>query len=209
VLGHNIQYTYYKFSRGITIILFSLLSLAFIYTLLYIFNFHILSKFIYDLNDNWIILFFKLNAGLSKRASLQTLHIIDFVLLALFGLLYFAFFFILKRKNIVYFCFSVFALISPFLGIFLLAITHSGGRTGILTGGLIFSILMLINNKFGKLIAIIGILANSILLISCDILSLNHISRITSIFILSGYLIWIFWLVLLSNRFSRILGTNK
>jgi hypothetical protein len=194
---------YYKFVWIITAVIFALLSLAFISTLFILIKFNFLSNWFRIFDDNWIILFFKMNIGLVQRESLSTLHMIDFILMILFGFMFIAFFLTLKSKNLIFKLFSIFALIGPYLGMILLFTTHSGGRTGLLTGSLIFSILMLINKKFGILTAIIGILANLTILVSCDIFSLNNISKITSISIVIGYILWLLWFFLVSNKYYQ------
>ncbi len=195
---------FYK-SVGIASSLISaLLILAGISSLSLVLKLDFINNWLKIFDDNWIILFSKLNFGAVQRDSLSALHLIDFAIMILFCLISIAFCYNLWKKNIIWAIFSIFAVISPFLGIVLLYLTHSGGRTGILTAGLIFSILMLLSNRFGKFTSIIGTLSFFILLICCDLFSGIALSKITGIFINIGYIFWILWFFLISKKYFQL-----
>ncbi len=195
---------FYKSVSIVSAIMFVLLFLSIISTLLSILKPNLINNWLTIFDDNWIILFLKLNFGIVQRDLLSSLHWIDFVIMILFGFISIAFFYNLRNKNLIRTIFSIWAVISPFFGIILLYITHTGGRTGLLTAGLIFSVLMFFSNKSGKLTSIIGFSSFFILLMACDLFSQLFLSNITGIFIIIGYILLMIWFFLVSNEYNRL-----
>ena len=163
------------------------------------------SNWINNICNLWIILFIKINLGILGRNELQILHVIDFIVFVLCGLIYFILFDLAYRgKNIVWCIFSALALISFPLGILLLAITYSGGRTGILVASLVFSVFTLLNKAMRKRTGILGLVASVTLLSGCDILSLQATNIIVGYIILIGYCCWILWFWYLAKGINRL-----
>jgi len=162
-------------------------------------------KWINDILNTWISLFIQLNLNIANRNEIQVLHIIDFVVFILCGTIYFVLFLYIKNgKSVLWHIFGVFGLVSFPLGIILLIITHSGGRTGILVASLIFSIFVLINKTLKKQTGLIGVFASVLILGGCDVFSLKSTDVIVGYTILLGYCCWVLWFVLLAKDVSKI-----
>jgi hypothetical protein len=104
---------------------------------------------------------------------------------------------------------SVVAASLPFLGIAVFLITSTAGRSGLLVGGLIISIVMLRSNIFSKVSAYVGIVASALLFFAGDIgtaifSSLNTIAILIGI----GYVLWMIWFFLIGRRLFQ-LGHGK
>jgi len=168
--------------------------------------FHIVyNKWVNDITSTWISLFIKLNLGIANRDDIQVLHIIDFIVFILCGTIYFVYFLLeKKKKSVIWFVFTIFALVSFPSGVILLIITHSGGRTGILVASIIFSIITLLNKSIKKLTGIIGVISSVLLLVGCDVLSLNSTNISVGYMIFVGYCIWVIWFLLLSKAINKI-----
>ncbi len=193
-----------KVNGVIALIIFALLTLGFINAVLAVLKPDYISHWIRLLGDNWIILIFKMNIALAQYKALTTLHLIDIMIMFLVGMMFLVLIFSLKRKNMVWMIFSIFGGISPFLGIILLLISHTAGRSGLLTGGFIFSILMLLSKIFGKVIAITGMLGSLILLIACDFVSQITLSPANAVMIIIGYLFWMGWFLLIAIKYFQL-----
>jgi hypothetical protein len=142
--------------------------------------------------DNWLVLFAKVNSGIFQFSSLSVLAPIDFILLALIGVIYFIVF-ISLHKNLLVYILGIIAVASPFFGIILLVQTHNAGRTGLLTATVLLCICMIDNTK-GKISTMIsGITSGIGLLVLCDYLSMKSINMIYSYTIAIFYVIWIFF----------------
>jgi hypothetical protein len=162
-------------------------------------------KWISDMLNTWISLFIQLNLNITTRNEIQVLHFVDFVVFVLCGTIYFILFlFIKKGKGIIWYIFSIFGLINFPLGVILLFITHSGGRTGILVASVIFSIFVLLDKTMKKGTGLIGVISSVLILGGCDVLSLQSTNLVVGYIILLGYCCWIIWFILLAKEIEKI-----
>jgi hypothetical protein len=162
-------------------------------------------KWISDNLNTWISLFIQLNFNLANRNEIQVLHIIDFVIFVLCGTVYLVIFIFTKKgKGIIWYIFSIFGLISFPLGMILLIITHSAGRTGILVASIIFSIIILLSKNMKKRTGLIGISSSVLVLVGCDIFSLQSTNIVVGYAILLGYCCWVLWFISLNKEFKGI-----
>jgi hypothetical protein len=145
-----------------------------------------------QLRDNWILVFLQLNAGINgaQQATLHGARAIDISVLALFGILFFSQFPLVRRTSRIWWILTL----TPLLGIVLLFLTGTGGRTGVPTSGLLMAILMLINRRYTKASAILGIVANGVILATIEGLSMFVFSPATAVIMAFGYALLIIWL---------------
>jgi hypothetical protein len=160
------------------------------------------------LQNNWLIVLFKLNirfAGI-QSSSLNVINILDLVIIALFGVLFVALYAALHRFNKIW---AAIATSLPFLGMILFLVTHTAGRSGLLIGALIFSAVMLGCDVFSKAGAYMGIMASSLLFFAGDI-GTTVLPPSTSIAILIGigYVLWMIWFAVIGWRLFQ-LGSGK
>ncbi len=156
------------------------------------------------LQNNWLIVLFKLNVRFynAQASMLNILNILDLAIMALFCLLFLALRAALSRPHRVW---SSIAAALPFFGIILFLITHTAGRSSLLIGALIFSILMLGSNVFGKVSAYLGIVASTLLFFGGDIGTTIFPSSMTiAILIGIGYMGWIVWFALIGSKLFSI-----
>jgi hypothetical protein len=157
---------------------------------------------------NWLIVLFKLNVGADdvQAASLSVLNFLDIVIMALAGTVFIALCAALWRTNKIW---PALAASLAFLGIVLLIITRTAGRSGLLLGALIVSAVMLRSHVFGQVTAYVGIVASVLLLFVGDIgTSLFSSSNIIAVLIGIGYVLWMAWFFLVGRRLLR-LGDGK
>ena len=158
--------------------------------------------------NNWLIVLFMLNIkfGGAQTDWLNILNPLDIVIMVLFGVLFLAFFAILNRTSRFW---STVATSLPFLGIVVFLITHTAGRSALLIGGLIFSVIMLRSNVFSKASAYAGLMASVLLFFGGDIATaMFSASTVVSILIAIGYVLWMIWLFLMGRRLFQ-LGSGK
>ena len=152
--------------------------------------------------DNFLVLIFKLHAGFSgiEEESLEGLHLLDFSILVLVGMMFLALYPILKQVSKAW---AIFAITLPFLGLGLYIITQDIGRSGILAAGLVIAFIMLKSNSFSKGIAYLGILANGCMLIA-DIGIAYGYGKILAVFIGIGYGLVTLWYGLIGWRLFQL-----
>ena len=158
--------------------------------------------------SNWLIVLFKLNAGFSgvQPESLSVLEPLDIVIMVLFGTVFLALYVALGRTSKIW---SAVAASLPFLGIVVLLITSTAGRSGLLVGGLILSAVILCSNIFSKVSAYVGIVASALLFFGGDIgTAIFSSSNIIAVLIGIGYVLWMIWLLLIGRRLFQ-LGHGK
>jgi hypothetical protein len=151
---------------------------------------------------------FRLNVELSSVQTnlLNVLNLVDIVIMVLFGIMFLALYAALSHTSRIW---SAVATSLPFLGIVIFLITHTAGRSGLLIGGLIFSIIMLGSTIFSKGSAYVGIVASVLLFFAGDIgTTIFSASKIIALFIGVGYVLWMIWFFLIGQRLFR-LGHGK
>lgn len=158
--------------------------------------------------NNWLVVLFKLNAGFSdvQPGLLNVLNLLDIAIMALVGTMFLALYVALRRTSKIW---SVVAASLPFLGIPVLLITSTAGRSGLLVGGLIISAVMLRSNIFSKVSAYVGMVASALLFFAGDLgTAIFSSSNIIAIFIGIGYVLWMIWFFLIARRLFQ-LGQSK
>ena len=154
--------------------------------------------------NNWLVVLFKLNAGLSdvQPDSLNVLSLLDVAIMALFCPLFLALYVVLRRASAAW---TVVAASLPFLAIPVFLITCMAGRSGLLLAGLIISAVMLRAETFGKASAYVGIAAGALLLFGGDLATAIFSSSSTiAILIGIGYVLWVIWLFLVARRLFQL-----
>jgi hypothetical protein len=159
------------------------------------------------LQDNWLIIIFKVHAGMGGNQidKLQVFNTVDLVILALVAVMYLGLYLALHTTSKIW---SIIALIQPFLGIGLFIGTGSAGRSAVMGAGLVISAVMLRGNRFSKVIGWIG-------LVACTLLFAGDLSAgaippsaiLASLFVI-GYVLLIAWLFLVSRRLFQIGGAQ-
>jgi len=153
--------------------------------------------------DNWLVVIFKLHAGVRGFQSdkLQVFNFLDLGILALVALMYAGLYMALRRTSRIW---SIIALVQPFLGVGLFIATESAGRSSVMGAGLVISAVMLHGSVFNKVVAWSGLLA-SVLLLGGD-LSAGAIppsSFVATLFGI-GYVLLMAWLFLVARRLFQV-----
>ncbi len=154
------------------------------------------------LQNNWLVVIFKLHAGFSgvQTNPLYGLNLLDIAIMALVGAVHLGLYAALRRTSKLW---SIIALAQPFLGLLIFIATQQAGRSGVLGAGVVISFVMLGSHSFGKATAYGGILASILLLIgdfSEGIVHSNIIAILTGI----GYLLLTTWFCLVARRLLQL-----
>ena len=153
-----------------------------------------------QLQDNWLVVLFKLNVGFQPR--LDVLNLLDIAIMALFCVMFLALYVALKRTSKVW---SLVAASLPFLGIPPFLITGTAGRSALLIAGLINSAVMLRSKIFGKATAYVGIVASALLFFAGDIATaMFSSSSVIAVFIAVGYVFWMVWFCQVACRLYQL-----
>ena len=153
-----------------------------------------------QLQNNWLVGIFKLSIGV--QSNLHVVNLLDLVIMALFCTISVAFYFALKPSSKIW---SLIAAILPFLGIPLFLATGTMGRSNLLIGGLLFSVVMLRSKFFSKLTAYMGIVASVFLFFVGDIATtIFSTSYVIAAFIVFGYVLWMLWFALVAKRLFQL-----
>ena len=162
-----------------------------------------LGESISPVQNNWLVVIFKLHAGVGgvQISSLQVFNFLDLAILALVSITHLGMYAALHRTSKIW---SIIALIQPFLGIVLFVATKSAGRSSVMGAGLVISAVMLRGNIFNKVIAFMGLLARALLL--AGDLSAGAIppsSLVATLFGI-GYMLLITWLFFVARRLFQV-----
>jgi hypothetical protein len=160
-----------------------------------------------QLQNNWLVVLFKLNAGFSgvQQDLLNTINLLDIVIMVLLGIVFLALYASLRRASKIW---ALIAAFLPFIGIPIFLITNTAGRSNLLIGGLIISAVMLRSNIFSKVTAYVGILASVLLFFAGDIATaIFSSSSVIAVLIGVGYVLWMIWFLLIARRLFQ-LGRN-
>jgi hypothetical protein len=159
------------------------------------------------LQNNWLVVLFRLNIETSGVGAelLNQINLLDIFLFILIGAVFLDLHAALRGTSKIW---SMVAACLPFLGLVVFLITATAGRSGLLVGGLIFSIVMLRSQIFSKASASVGIAASILLFIGGDLgTAFLFTSTIIAVLIGVGYLLWIVWFFLLASRFFQLAGS--
>jgi hypothetical protein len=159
------------------------------------------NSWITQIQNNWLIVLFKLNAGYGW-VRLDLFNLLDIFIIALFCIIFLALYASLKHTSSIW---SLIAAILPFIGIPVFLLTATAGRSTLLIGGLMFSAVMLRSNIFSKITAYMGIVASTLLFFTGDLATAIYSSSlIIAFFIGVGYVLWMLWLTLIARRFLQL-----
>lgn len=155
--------------------------------------------------SNWLIIIFKLHAGLIsiQNNPLHGLNYIDVAILILFSILCFGLCVALKKESKFW---SIFAFALSLITITLFIVTQTAGRSTVMLSVFIFSFVMLKNKIFKKMIIYTGVLA-SIFLFAGD-LSVGIQSNIITFLFGIGYILQTIWFLLIARTFLKF-GSRK
>ncbi len=153
--------------------------------------------------DNWLVVLFKLNAGFNgvPYDLLYGLNPVDIAILALVATTYLGLYAALRGTSKIG---ALIAAIQPFLGMVLLFVTKTAGRSGVMGAGLVISLVMLRSNIFSKVIACVGILASVLLLVGDLGTTPGSQSNILAILIGIGYVLLTAWFLLIGRRLLQL-----
>jgi hypothetical protein len=157
------------------------------------------------IENNWLVLLFKWNAGYSgvRFDQLVGPDAIDLLILALVAILFAGLYAALRQTSRVW---SVVAAVQPILGLALFIITGLAGRSAVMGAGLVISFVMLRSRIFGKPTAWIGILA-CVLLLAGDFGSTADTQfTLLAVFIGIGYVLLTAWFFLVACRLLQIVN---
>jgi hypothetical protein len=153
--------------------------------------------------NNWLVVLFKLNAKFDgvQFDRLYGLNPLDIAILVLVAILFLGLFVTLRRTSRIW---SFVALVMPILGIIVFTATKLAGRSGVMTAVLVISLVMLKSNNFGRLTAILGILASLLLLVGDFGTTANSHSTIVAILVGIGYVFLMTWFFLAGRSLFRL-----
>jgi hypothetical protein len=153
-----------------------------------------------QLQNNWLVGLFKLSIGV--QSSFHAVNLLDLAVMALFCTVSLAFYVALKPASKIW---SLIAAILPFLGIPLFLVTGTMGRSNLLIGGLVVSVVMLRSNVFSRLTAYMGIVASVLLFFLGDIATtILSTSYVIAAFIVVGYVLWMLWFFLIAQKLFQL-----
>ncbi len=153
--------------------------------------------------NNWLVVIFKLNAGFDgvQFDRLYGLNPLDIGIMVLVAMMYLGVYIALRRTSRIW---SFVAAVMPILGIIIFIATKLAGRSGVMGAGLVISFVMLRSNIFGKMLAVLGVLACVLLLAGDFGTTANSHSNIVAILIGVGYVLLMMWFFLIGRRLFQL-----
>jgi hypothetical protein len=153
------------------------------------------------LQNNWLILIFKLHAGLISIQDdpLRGLNLLDILILAIFSVTSYGIYIDLRKSSKLW---SVIAFAFTLIAILLFLISQIAGRSTVMLSALIFSLVMMKDTIYKKATIYTGIIS-SIFLFAGDLTVGIHAKSITILFGI-GYLLLILWFFLISRRLLKL-----
>jgi len=157
------------------------------------------------LQDNWLIVIFKLHAGLINIQDdpLHGLNLLDIIILVVFSITCLGLYYNLKKSSGIW---SLIALTLPLIAIILFLVTQIAGRSTVMLSVLIFSLVMIKDKIYSKMTIYTAILA-SVFLFAGDLSVDIHSNFITTLFGI-GYILLTLWFFLIS-RTLLLLGKHE
>lgn len=155
------------------------------------------------LQDNWLILLFKLNAGFNgvQFDQLYGPNLLDIALMALVSVVYLGLSGTLRKTSRLW---PMIAVVIPLLGIVLFIITRLAGRSGVMGAGIIISFVMLRSSTFSRGIALAGISANVLLLAGDFGTKTDSPSAVMAICMGIGYVLLLIWFFLIARSLFQL-----
>ena len=156
------------------------------------------SRLLYPFENNWLVVIFKLHAGFSgvTTGQLQGVPILDVAILALFSIVSLGLFAARYPNRRIL---LILALVQPFLGLVILFVTQTAGRSAVMGATLLFSIALLGGKNPHRTAAIIGIVA-SVMLFVGDLTAGRPPSGWIAALFGAAYLLFIAWLFLVARQ---------
>lgn len=153
---------------------------------------------------NWLVVLIELNAGTGSLPAdpLRVLNPIDFAVLVLVGITFLGLPPGVWRQRRAWW---IVAVVLPFAGIALFAVTSLAGRSSVMGAGLIVAFLMLKGTDFRRPLAYLGILANAFLLIG-DFATGTAWSPLVTVIVTIGYVLLVAWFPLIG---ALLLGWSR
>jgi hypothetical protein len=153
--------------------------------------------------NNWLIVLFKLNAGFDggQFDRLYGLNPQDIAIMVLVAMMILGLYTALRRTSRIW---SFVAVVMPILGIIVFIATKLAGRSGVMGAGLVISFVMLRSNIFGRMTAVLGILASLLLLAGDFGTTVNSHSTIVAILVGIGYVLLMTWFFLVSRMLFQL-----
>jgi hypothetical protein len=148
------------------------------------------------LPNNWLIVIFKLHAGLINIQDdpLHGLNLLDIFILVVFSITCLGLYINLKKSSKIW---SLIALTFSLIAIILFLVTQIAGRSTVMLSVLIFSLVMIKDKIYSKVTIYTGILA-SVFLFAGD-LSVGIHSNVITILFGIGYILLTLWFFLISR----------
>ena len=148
------------------------------------------------LQSNWLIIIFKLHAGLINIQDdpLNGLNLLDIVILVLFSVTCLGLYFNLRKSSKIW---SLIAVALSLITIILFLVTQIAGRSTVMLSVLIFSFIMIKDKGYSKVTIYAGILA-SVFLFAGD-LSVGIHSNVITILFGIGYILLTLWFFLIAR----------
>jgi hypothetical protein len=158
------------------------------------------------LQSNWLIVIFKLHAGLINIQDnpLHGLNLLDIVILVMFSLLCFGLFTALKKDSKIW---SLIAFALSLVTIILFFVTQIAGRSTVMLSVMIFSIVMRKGKIFNKVIIYAGIFAGVFLFVGDLSVGIQSII-ITTLFGI-GYVLITAWFFMIGRKLFWLGVTNR
>jgi hypothetical protein len=156
-----------------------------------------------QLENNWLVVLFKLNAGFSGFAFERLVgpNALDIAILALVGTMYLGIYAALRHTHKIG---AILAAVQPFLGIALFVATKLAGRSGVMGAELVISLVMLRGRVFGKGLAWMGLLASLLLLVGDFGTTENVHSSLLAICLGIGYVLMLVWIFMIARRLFQL-----
>jgi len=158
------------------------------------------------LQNNWLIVIFKLHAGLINIQDdpLHGFNPLDIIILVIFSVTCLGLYINLKKSSKIW---SLIALIFSLITIITFLVTQIAGRSTVMLSVLIFSLVMLKDKIYSKVTIYTGILA-SIFLFAGD-LSVGIHSNVITILFGFGYILLTLWFFLISRKLLWLRNHEK
>lgn len=142
----------------------------------------------------WLALLIRVNAGYREtlRTTLREVRPVDVLLLVCAAVTYVAFW---PGPGVSHVAWMALAIAQPLLGIPVLLATRLWGRSGLMGGGLVLSILMVVDDAWPA-VGWLGVMANVLLLVG-DFGTTGRPRRLLALALVGGYaalIIWFGWL---------------
>lgn len=188
----------YKVSAASALMAAGFLIAGAILLVLTVFRPVITDRWITALQNNWLVILFKLHAGLGdvQLSLLDHFNLLDIAILCLSAIMYVGLYTALRKTSRIW---AMIALAQLILGMVLFIVTKTAGRSSLMGAELVISMVMLESKLFDKRIAFAGALS-ALLLLAGDLGASMAPSPTLAIAMGTGYMLLVIWLILVGRR---------